>query len=241
MSPAAQAQAIFLNVSNADKSQLALPVAASRQHLPGGVQVLKIQRPPPHPPLREFMREELKLAGLRLDATQFSRARMGHSLAISLLDRSHGPKPFSDSGNSSGVADVAAQVGNGDTAARNGTGSGQSALVHDLPETRLQGVPDGMLLNYVRWSPKGARVAFTLRSAGNAGDPPRGPLALYTAPVYRAVDGDVHDEFVAEAVPAAARLNTAFEDFVFLDDDTMIASVVPENHGEAPKVRCTSC
>jgi hypothetical protein len=53
-------------------------------------QVLKIGRPPPHPPLSEFMREEQKLAGVRLDADLMARARLGHSTSISLLDYAEG-------------------------------------------------------------------------------------------------------------------------------------------------------
>jgi len=46
---------------------------------------------------------------------------------------------------------------------------------------RVTGLPGGALINMVTWSPDGARVAFTVRSAGGAGDPPRHPLQLWVA------------------------------------------------------------
>lgn len=40
-----------------------------------------------------------------------------------------------------------------------------------------------MWLNYITWSPKSHHLAFTLRSAGEEGDLPRGPLELWVADV----------------------------------------------------------
>ena len=40
-----------------------------------------------------------------------------------------------------------------------------------------------MWINYVTWSPQSEFLAFTLRSAGGAGDPPRGPLELWVADI----------------------------------------------------------
>lgn len=40
--------------------------------------VMQLTRPPPHPPVSELAREELKLAGLRIDPESFSRSRMSY-------------------------------------------------------------------------------------------------------------------------------------------------------------------
>jgi hypothetical protein len=45
------------------------------------------------------------------------------------------------------------------------------------------GIPPGMWINYLTWSPKSTYLAFTLRSAGREGDPPRCPLELWVADV----------------------------------------------------------
>jgi hypothetical protein len=90
----------------------------------------------------------------------------------------------------------------------------------------LQGVPPGMVFNNIRWSPTGKRFAFTLRSNGQDGDPPRCPLSLFTA---------TPAEMRATPAPAAAALNSIFEDFEWLDDDTLVAAVVPDGRGERPK------
>ena len=54
-----------------------------------------------------------------------------------------------------------------------------SQFISDLPQQMIKGIPDSMLINYVRWSPDGKHIAFTLRSAGGVGDPPRQPLELW--------------------------------------------------------------
>lgn len=172
------------------------PSQSSRQQSPGHPyatsQVLKVYRPPPNPPLSEFIQPELKLAGLRLDPAQASRSRLGHSLSVTLLD--YDLESTTD-------------------------------FISDLPESPLQNIPDGYVLNYLRWSPTGKRIAFTLRSLGGPGDPPRAPLALWTADI---------PQMQARPVLGDRRLNATYEDFVWLDDDTLVASVIPEDRGDAP-------
>lgn len=155
-------------------------------------QVLKVYRPAPNPPLSEFIQPELKLAGLRLDPTQSSRSRLGHSLSAALLNY-----------------DL----------------ESTTEFISDLPEDPIKDVPPGYVLNYLRWSPNGKRIAFTLRSLGGPGDPPRAPLALWVADI---------PEMKARPVLGDRRLNTIYEDYVWLDDDTIVASVIPEGRGEAP-------
>jgi len=70
-------------------------------------------------------------------------------------------------------------------------------------ERPFVGLPDGALLNFVSWSPKGLRVAFTVRSSGEPGSAPRGPLALWVAEVDTMQCRRLLDDTM--------RLNTVFE------------------------------
>lgn len=172
---------------------LAQPVPPSYAFSRDRSTLLKLTRPPPHPPITDFMREELKLAGMRIDAEISARTRMSANLGAAVVDWSARPK---------------------------------GAFVSDLPEVRLEGVPDSMVLNYVRWNPDGSRFSFTLRSDGKPGSPPREPLALHTA-----APGDM----VARPVPGCARLNVIFEDYTWLDADVLVAATVPEGRGPRPE------
>eukprot|EP00892_Ulva_mutabilis_P002989 jgi/Ulvmu1/12691/UM094_0049.1 len=168
------------------------PVPPSYTFSPDRTKVLKVYRPPPNPPLSEFIQPELKLAGLRIDPAQSSRARLGHSLSVALLNYDlHSTTEF----------------------------------ISDLPETPLQNVPEGHVLNFLRWSPNGKRIAFTIRSLGGPGEAPRAPLALWVADV---------PGMQARPVLGDRRLQCIYEDYVWLDDDTLVASVIPEGRGDAP-------
>jgi hypothetical protein len=65
------------------------------------------------------------------------------------------------------------------------------------------GLPEGALLNFVSWSPHGSKIAFTVRSSGEPGAAPRGPLALWVA--------DVDTLQCRPLLDDATRLNTMFE------------------------------
>lgn len=160
------------------------------------MQILKVSRPPPNPPIVDFIQPELKLAGLRIDAAQSSRARLGHSLGMSLLHY-----------------DLASTTD----------------YISDLPEIPLSGVPDDLVFNYIRWSPNGKRVAFTLRSMGSE----RAPLELYVVDVPES-EAPGTPEFTARTVLGDLRLNSVLHDYVWLDDDTIVASVLPSSRGAAP-------
>lgn len=164
------------------------------------MQILKVFRPPPNPPIAEFIQPELKLAGLRIDAAQSSRARLGHSLGMSLL-----------------YYDVASTTD----------------YISDLPEIALSGVAGDRVFNYIRWSPNGKRVAFTVRSMGSD----RAPLELYVVdvPENGAEAAAKTAEFAARPVLGDLRLNSILHDFVWLDDDTIVASVIPSNRSVAPE------
>lgn len=89
---------------------------------------------------------------------------------------------------------------------------------------KVTGIPPGMWMNYVTWSPDSDKVAFTLRSAGGPGDPPRGPLQLWVA-----------DAKTGKAKQLLDRpINGVFEDYDWVDGNTIIASVLPHNLGPPP-------
>lgn len=48
----------------------------------------QLHNPPPHPPISELAREEEKLAGLRIDAEQWSRSRMGYNTYLTVVELS---------------------------------------------------------------------------------------------------------------------------------------------------------
>lgn len=50
-------------------------------------------------------------------------------------------------------------------------------------ETPITGYPEGFWINLVSWSEDSRHLAFTIRSPGGPGDPPRHPLELWVADV----------------------------------------------------------
>ncbi|KAK9816189.1 hypothetical protein WJX74_001254 [Apatococcus lobatus] len=62
------------------------PSQPSLSFSPDRTKVLQMYRPPPNPPISELARPELKLAGLRLDASMWSRSRMGYYTGLALVD-----------------------------------------------------------------------------------------------------------------------------------------------------------
>ena len=149
--------------------------------------LLYLHRPSAYPPVSELARVELKLAGLRLDAEQNTRSRMGYNLALEIAPLPPGGPP-------------------------------------GVPR-RVSGVPDGAWLNFVSWSPSGTRLAFTVRGSGQAGCAPRGGLSLWVADV---------ETCRARPVLPGWQLNTTFEEFSWLDEDTLVAAVVPRERGGMP-------
>lgn len=56
-------------------------------------------------------------------------------------------------------------------------------------------------------------------SAGGPGDPPRGPLQLWLADT---------DTGKARPLLGARRLNTVFDSYSWIDDNTLVAAVIPK-------------
>lgn len=103
---------------------------------------------------------------------------------------------------------------------------GADAVVPSADAREVTGYPPGSCINYVSWSPDGKRIAFTVRSAGGAGDPPRGPLELYVADVATAA---------ARPLLPGRRLNTVFDSYSWIDDATIVACCVPEGAAPPPE------
>lgn len=98
------------------------------------------------------------------------------------------------------------------------------------PEEQLRhvtGYPPGSWLNLVSMSPDGRYIAFTVRSPGGPGDPPRKPLELWVA------DAETGAARVLLRSPELG-LNTVFEDYSWADDETIVAAVLPEGAGPPP-------
>jgi dipeptidyl aminopeptidase/acylaminoacyl peptidase len=76
------------------------------------------------------------------------------------------------------------------------------------------------------WSPDSTKMAFTLRSSGGPHDSPRGALQLWVA--------EIADGFRARQL-LQRPLNTVFEDYTWIDDDTIVAAVLPPDHGPRPE------
>ncbi|KAF5827418.1 hypothetical protein DUNSADRAFT_697 [Dunaliella salina] len=86
----------------------------------------------------------------------------------------------------------------------------------------IKGYPEGSCLNYAMWSPDGRHVSFTTRSPGaSPSDPPRAPLELWIADV---------ETGTARCLLGRPNygLNTIFDDYTFLDDDNIVACVLPK-------------
>ncbi|MEW5309906.1 MAG: hypothetical protein WDW38_001749 [Sanguina aurantia] len=89
------------------------------------------------------------------------------------------------------------------------------------------GYPEGSWLNYISWSPDNKFIAFTVRSPGGPTDPPQKPLELWIADVSTG-----SSRMLLES-PAMA-LNTMFDDYCWLDDNTIVATVLPAGLGAPP-------
>ena len=90
----------------------------------------------------------------------------------------------------------------------------------------FKGIPEGATINYVSWATDGARIAFTVRFAGpTVSDADRAPPELWIA--------DVKTLECRPLLPGRG-LNTLFESYSWLDNNTIAACVVPANRPPRP-------
>lgn len=78
-------------------------------------------------------------------------------------------------------------------------------------------------LNFISFSPDGKRVAFAVRDSTSASK--RSPASLFVADMCD-VDGAGSDVHAREVLPS--QLNAVFENYTWVDEDTLLASVVPQ-------------
>ncbi|KAG1675325.1 hypothetical protein FOA52_015999 [Chlamydomonas sp. UWO 241] len=97
----------------------------------------------------------------------------------------------------------------------------------------LVGYPKGSWLNYVSWSPDSKHIAFSVRSPGGPGDPPRSPCELWVAD---AASGQCRQLLASPQFG----LSSVFESYSWLDDDTIIAAVLPTEDTRPAPLRPTS-
>ena len=88
-------------------------------------------------------------------------------------------------------------------------------------EIPVKGIPEGAGINYSSWSPDGKKVAFCLTPAGDE----RVPLELWV------VDMETME---AKQVLSGYKMNTIFETYAWIDDDTIVAAVIPPDHPPPP-------
>ena len=144
-------------------------------------------KPSSYQPIAELAREELKLAGLRIDPHQNSRSRMGYTTSFAIA-------PLAPGG----------PLG---------------------PERPVTGIPEGAWMNFPSWHPRGRYVTFTVRGSGLADSAPRGRLSLWAADVASCEARPLLQHF---------ELNPVFVTYCWLDDETLVAAVIPPGRGPAP-------
>ena len=185
--------------------------------------MLELHRPPPLPPVAELARDELKLAGLRIDAGICSRSRMGHYTGLSVVQLGDG------------VVVPAAEA--------------RKLGMPSAVEVAVTGLPEGSGINFVTWARDGKRIAFTVRavddgdgaegSAVGKGSPSssaapspsdssrkrleRGPLSLWVA-----------DVATGQARCVLRGLATVLDDYAWASDTEIVALRIPGTRGEAP-------
>ncbi|KAH7837172.1 hypothetical protein Vadar_010513 [Vaccinium darrowii] len=94
------------------------------------------------------------------------------------------------------------------------------------PETEVQGLPDGAKLNFVTWSNDGKHLSFSVRL--DEEDNTSSKLTVwvadietgYTRPLFQSPD--IH-------------LNAVFDNFVWVDNSTLLVSTIPLTRGDPPK------
>ena len=88
----------------------------------------------------------------------------------------------------------------------------------------IAGIPEEYGINDVSWSLDSKTIAFTIRRAGSDWEAERPPAQLWVADMATGTARCVLERGI----------NAIFEDYTWLDDDTIIASVIPDTHTTPP-------
>ncbi|XP_021839183.2 probable glutamyl endopeptidase, chloroplastic [Spinacia oleracea] len=109
------------------------------------------------------------------------------------------------------------------------TGIGIHQLTSDGtlgPGIEVHGLPDGARINFVSWSNDGRHLAFTVRvDEDNGGN---GKLQVWVADVET---GQAKPLFHS----AEIYVNAVFDNFVWVDDSTLLVCTIPSSRGDPPK------
>ncbi|KAK6941084.1 Peptidase S9, prolyl oligopeptidase, catalytic domain [Dillenia turbinata] len=95
------------------------------------------------------------------------------------------------------------------------------------PEKEVHGLPDGAKINFVNWSNNGQYVSFSVRLEEDE-DSSSGKLRVWVADVET---GKARPLFQSPDI----WLNAVFENFVWIDDTTLLACTIPLSRGKPPK------
>ncbi|KAH0469775.1 hypothetical protein IEQ34_001333 [Dendrobium chrysotoxum] len=109
------------------------------------------------------------------------------------------------------------------------TGIGIHSLLNDGtlgPEKEVQGFPDGSKINFVSWSKDGCHLAFSIRT--DEDDNNCSKLRVWVADVD---SGKARPLFQSDDI----YLNAIFENFVWVDDSTLLVCTIPISRGSPPK------
>ncbi|XP_028553454.1 probable glutamyl endopeptidase, chloroplastic isoform X2 [Dendrobium catenatum] len=109
------------------------------------------------------------------------------------------------------------------------TGIGIHSLLNDGtlgPEKEVQGFPDGSKINFVSWSKDGCHLAFSIRT--DEEDNNCSKLRVWVADVD---SGKARPLFQSDDI----YLNAIFENFVWVDDSTLLVCTIPISRGSPPK------
>ncbi|PKA48503.1 putative glutamyl endopeptidase, chloroplastic [Apostasia shenzhenica] len=109
------------------------------------------------------------------------------------------------------------------------TGIGIHSLMDDDtlgPEKMVEGFPDGSKINFVSWSRDGSHLSFSVRMDVEENNCSK--LRVWVADVKT---GKARPLFQSPDI----YLNAIFDNFVWIDDSTLLVCTIPFSHGSPPK------
>ncbi|KAK6937287.1 Peptidase S9, prolyl oligopeptidase, catalytic domain, partial [Dillenia turbinata] len=111
------------------------------------------------------------------------------------------------------------------------TGIGIHHLMEDGtlgPEKEVHGLPDGAKINFVSWSNNGQYLSFSVRIEEDEEDCSSGKLRVWVADVET---GKARPLFQSPDIC----INAVFDNFVWINDSTLLVCVIPLSRGKPPK------